>query len=106
MTAAIEELPGRTTVSERAVRRIAARAAREVAGIEREVEANAEIRGDRTSLDIRVRIGYPHPVASVTDACRAHLVRRTTELTGLVVATVDISVAELTAEKVVGGRIR
>lgn len=100
--AAAVELPGRTTVSQRAVRRIAAQAAREVAGIGRQVEADADIRGDRASLDVRVRIGYPQPVSTVTDACRAHLVRRTSELTGLVVAAVDIVVAELTTEKGLG----
>ncbi|MET7772963.1 Asp23/Gls24 family envelope stress response protein [Nocardia sp. NPDC005366] len=106
MTAAAGELPGRTTVSPRVVRRIAARAAREVAGVSGDVAIEAEINGGRTSLDVRLPIGYPQPITRVTEACREHVSRRTAELTGLTVTGVDIVIAELTTETVVGRQIR
>ncbi|WP_280399967.1 Asp23/Gls24 family envelope stress response protein [Nocardia carnea] len=106
MTAVSADLPGVTTVSGRAVRRIAARAAREVDGVAGAVEVAADISGDRTSLDIRLPVRYPEPVGRVTDACRAHLLRRTEELTGLGVTRVDIAVTELAAEVAPAGRVR
>ncbi|MET8652010.1 Asp23/Gls24 family envelope stress response protein [Nocardia aurea] len=105
MTAAAE-LPGRTTVSRRAVRRIAAEAAREVAGIAGDVDVDAEIRGDTTLLDVRLPIRYPLPITRVVEACREHLSRRTSELTGLTVAAVDIAVAELSTKDIAVRRIR
>ncbi|MFI5716127.1 Asp23/Gls24 family envelope stress response protein [Nocardia sp. NPDC051750] len=99
-------LPGVTTVSGRAVRRIAARAAREVAGVAGPVSVDAAVSGDRTALDIRLPILYPEPVGRVTDACRAHLQRRTAELTGLAVSRIDIVVTELAAAAARAGRVR
>lgn len=106
MTAVSADLPGVTTVSGRAVRRIAARAAREVAGVAGAVEVDADVSGDRTALDIRLPVRYPEPVGRVTDDCRAHLVRRTEELTGLGVSRIDIVVSELTADMAPAGRVR
>ncbi|QIS03111.1 Asp23/Gls24 family envelope stress response protein [Nocardia brasiliensis] len=100
------ELPGRTTVAPRAVRRIAARAAREVAGVGDDVRVAAEVFADRTALEVRLPIAYPCPVGKVTEACRGHLARRTHELTGLPVSTIDIEVAELTTETEAVRRLR
>lgn len=105
--AAAAELPGITTVAGRAVRRIAAQAAREVAGVGRDVDAEARVTGDRTALDLRIPVVYPAPVGRVADACRAHVLRRTTELTGLAVTGVDIVIGALVSESaVVERRVR
>ncbi|PXX60895.1 hypothetical protein DFR70_10986 [Nocardia tenerifensis] len=107
MTAAVaDEYPGVTTVAPRAVQRIAAQAAREVAGVGPDVRVEARVFADRTSLDVRLPIRYPAPVGRVTEECRGHLARRTRELTGLAVSAIDIVVAELTTETVAGRRVR
>lgn len=106
MTAVRTELPGVTTISDRAVRRIAARAAREVAGVAGPVGVDADISGDRAALDIRLPVRYPEPVGRVTDDCRTHLLRRTGELTGLDISRVDIVVTELTAAAISAGRVQ
>ncbi|MFD3743339.1 Asp23/Gls24 family envelope stress response protein [Nocardia sp. NPDC058633] len=98
MTSAAAELPGATTIDERAVRRIAARAATEVAGVERDVQVSAQVIGAGATLRVRLPIRYPLPVARVTDECRAHLIARTEELTGLAVPQVDIEVSALVPE--------
>lgn len=94
-TLSAAEFRGRTTVSERAVRRLAARATREVDGVAGEPEVSARVAGDSAVLRVRLPVVYPMPVGVVTDACRAHLMRRTHELSGLVVPRVDIDVSEL-----------
>ncbi|WP_024799568.1 hypothetical protein [Nocardia sp. BMG51109] len=86
---------GVTVVSERAVRRIAARAAREVDGVAPEVEVSARVTGNSAVLRVRLPVRYPRPVARIADACRAHLIRRTGELSGLSVPRVDIEVSAL-----------
>ncbi|WP_280378926.1 Asp23/Gls24 family envelope stress response protein [Nocardia wallacei] len=99
------ETRGVTVVSERAVRRIAARAAREVAGVESDVQVTARVVGDATVLHVRLPIRYPLPVARITDACRAHLIERTRELSGLAVPRVDIDVTALPTDAE-PGRVR
>ena len=89
------ELRGVTVVDERAVRRIATRAAREVTDVVSGVDVSARIVGNTASLRVRLSIRYPAPVARTTDACRAHLIRRTEELSGLSVPRVDIEVSAL-----------
>jgi len=99
MTAPLEvaaaDLPGTTTVGERAVRRIAARAAREVVGVEPDVQVTARVTGDSAVLRVRLPVRYPMPVGQVADACRAHLRTRTRELCGLLVPRVEIEVSAL-----------
>lgn len=95
MTSAAAELPGTTTIDERAVRRIATRAATEVAGVEPDVQVSAQVVGAGATLRVRLPIRYPLPVARVTDECRAHLITRTEELTGLAVPRVDIEVSAM-----------
>ncbi|MEV6362514.1 Asp23/Gls24 family envelope stress response protein [Nocardia asteroides] len=98
MTSAAAELPGTTTVGERAVRRIAERAAREVAGVEPGAQVSAQVVGTGATLRVRLPIRYPQPVGRVTDRCRAHLIARTEELTGLTVPRVDIEVSAMVPE--------
>ncbi|MCM6776343.1 Asp23/Gls24 family envelope stress response protein [Nocardia sp. CDC159] len=94
-TVAAAELPGRTTVGERAVRRIAARAAREVDGVGPDVRVSARVDGDTATLNVALPIRYPMPIGQVAARCRAHLIERTRELAGLTVPRVDIEVSAL-----------
>ncbi|UGT41669.1 Asp23/Gls24 family envelope stress response protein [Nocardia yamanashiensis] len=98
MTAPALELPGVTTVSARAVRRIAARAAAEVDGVRPRVTADAEVTADTAALRLRLPVRYPLPVARVTESCRTHLIERVGELTGLTVTGVDIAVTAMELE--------
>ena len=99
------ELPGTTTVGERAVRRIAARAAREVDGVEPDVQVTARVTGNSAVLSVRLPVRYPMPVGRVADACRAHVLARTRELSGLSVPRLDIEVSALPVSAA-GGRVR
>ncbi|MBF6387281.1 Asp23/Gls24 family envelope stress response protein [Nocardia farcinica] len=100
------DLPGVTVVADRVVRKIAARAAREVEGVEPDVDVAVRVLGDRASLDVRLAVGYPRPVGRTSDSCRAHLIRRTGELTGLTVDRVDIVVNRLVRPAETAGRVR
>ncbi|MEV6830589.1 Asp23/Gls24 family envelope stress response protein [Amycolatopsis sp. NPDC051102] len=84
---------GVTTVAPRAVRRIAARAAREVDGIGGAVTAEATVDGSVTTLDIALPVAYPAPITATAERVRTHLRERTAELTGLRVERVDITIA-------------
>lgn len=84
---------GVTTVAPRAVRRIAAHAAREVGDVGDDVTAEATVDGESTTLDIRLPVAYPAPIAATVERVREHLLGRTTELTGLSATRVDITVA-------------
>lgn len=97
--------PGRTTVAEQAVERIAARAltelssvggaARTLLGITVGGGVTARVRGGEVSLAVRLSVAYPTSVRTATAAARAHLTERVGALTGLSVSTVDIVVTEL-----------
>ncbi|MGV9411107.1 Asp23/Gls24 family envelope stress response protein [Nocardia sp. NPDC003693] len=97
MTVALE-LPGSTTVSDRAVRRIAERAATEVEGVAAAVSVDALVTADTAVLRVRLPVRYPLPVARVAESCRAHLVERVAELAGLRVTGVDIAISALVVE--------
>ncbi|MBL1076419.1 Asp23/Gls24 family envelope stress response protein [Nocardia sp. 2] len=99
MTVALD-LPGTTTVGERAVRRIAARAATEVDGVLPQVDVSAVVTTDTAALRVRLPVRYPLPVAAVTESCRAHLMARVAELAGLRVTGVDIAVSAMVVESV------
>lgn len=99
MTAAVAlETAGRTTVSERAVQRIAARAAREVDGVESGVTVDVRMSGDSAVLRVRLPIRYPLPVVRTAEQCRAHVIRRTGELTGVTVTGLDIEISAMVVE--------
>jgi uncharacterized alkaline shock family protein YloU len=86
---------GRTTVDSRVVRKIVARAATEVSGIGDGPKVTARIDGESATVDIRLSVPYPASVARTTEAVRAHLIRRTGELTGLAVPRVNIVIDAL-----------
>ncbi|MEC3953574.1 Asp23/Gls24 family envelope stress response protein [Nocardia sp. CDC153] len=94
----VADPPGRTTVSERAVRRIVARAAQEVDGVERDVTVRAQLTGDHAALRVSLPIRYPLPVARVSEDCRRHLIQRAGELAGVAVTEVRIEVTALVLE--------
>ncbi|ANZ39084.1 hypothetical protein BBK82_26420 [Lentzea guizhouensis] len=96
---------GLTTVADRAVGRIASRAAHEVAGVAG-ATASAHVTGGVAALDVRLDLHYPTPVATTTAAVRAHLAERVGALTGLAVSVVDVSVAELRTAAEVTRRVR
>ncbi|MGZ3143757.1 Asp23/Gls24 family envelope stress response protein [Lentzea chajnantorensis] len=96
---------GLTTVAERAVGRIATRAAHEVTGVAG-ATASAHVTGGVAALDVRLDLHYPAPVPATTAAVRAHLAERVGLLTGLAVSVVDVSVAVLRTAAEVSGRVR
>ncbi|NEA68517.1 DUF6286 domain-containing protein [Streptomyces sp. SID12488] len=94
MTAAAQR--GTTTVSERAVRRIAERATTEALPA-RTARASASVRGRRADVSLAVTLPYPAP-APLADTVRdvqRHVVERTRELTGLDVPAARVSVTSL-----------
>ncbi|MGW0556708.1 Asp23/Gls24 family envelope stress response protein [Streptomyces sp. NPDC002926] len=106
---------GSTTISERAVERIAARVLTEtehiggtagrILGIavpgehaDHAARVTAKVSGDSVAaLDVHLSVVYPESVAHTTEDARAHLVRRIADLTGLTVTRVDITVTALRA---------
>ncbi|CBG67641.1 putative membrane protein [Streptomyces scabiei 87.22] len=100
MTAAAQR--GTTTVSERAVRTIAQRAAGETLprpGGTRSVpsaRAAASVRGGRADLTLGVTLPYPLPLAETVGHVQRHVVERTRELTGLDVPAARLTVTALT----------
>ncbi|WP_329319666.1 MULTISPECIES: DUF6286 domain-containing Asp23/Gls24 family envelope stress response protein [unclassified Streptomyces] len=90
--------PGTTTVSDKAVRRIAERAASEALP-GRPVTASrvsAAVHGRRADVALGVSLPYPLPVAETAREVRRHVSERTRELTGLDVSLRRISVDTLT----------
>lgn len=107
---------GRTTVSPRAVERLAAYAVGELDdvggaaarlpglslrrdGEEEPVRVSAHVRGDTASLDVRLSVAYPASVRRTTERVRGHLAQRTKDLTGLDVERVDITVTALRGDR-------
>src|SRR3954468_538430 len=106
------DLPGRTTLADRAVERTATQAITEIAEVggttrwmlgdtfggsaeERSAQVSATVDDTTASLHVRLSIAYPASVARTTQHVRTHLVRRLHELTGLTVTRVDITVTAL-----------
>lgn len=91
MTAAAQR--GTTTVSERAVRRIAERAAAEaLSGRDRGSASGAvaSVRGARAEVSLNLTLPYPTPLAGTVRSVHAQVTARTRHMTGL-----DVSVARL-----------
>ncbi|MFD5061865.1 Asp23/Gls24 family envelope stress response protein [Streptomyces sp. NPDC058394] len=115
---------GSTTISDRAVERIAARVLTEVENIggapgrvlgievpgehaEDSARVAAKVSGDSVAaLDVRLSVAYPKSVAHTTEDARARLVRRVADLTGLTVSRVDITVTALHAPDSPTRRVR
>ncbi|MET8850748.1 Asp23/Gls24 family envelope stress response protein [Amycolatopsis sp. NPDC004625] len=103
---------GQLVISGHAVERIAAHATREVGDVggaagrvlgvalggenaDRPVKVAAEVDGGRVRLAARLSVAYPASVARTTEHARTHLRDRVSELTGLDVERVDITVTAL-----------
>jgi uncharacterized alkaline shock family protein YloU len=106
------DLPGRTTLADRAVERTATQAITEIADVggttrwmlgdtlggpaeERSAQVSATVDDTTASLHVRLSIAYPASVARTTQQVRSHLIQRLHELTGLAVTRVDITVTAL-----------
>ncbi|MFJ8487465.1 DUF6286 domain-containing Asp23/Gls24 family envelope stress response protein [Streptomyces sp. NPDC094038] len=100
MTAAAER--GTTTVSERAVRRIAERAVTEALprrGASRATGAAASVRGGRAELSLGITLPYPASLADTVRDVQRHVTSRTGQLTGLDVASTRVTVTSLAAPR-------
>ncbi|MDT8910022.1 Asp23/Gls24 family envelope stress response protein [Amycolatopsis sp. PS_44_ISF1] len=103
---------GELVISDRTVERIATQAVTELDGVggsatrmlgvavggedlDRSAKVTAQVHDDTVTLDVRLSISYPRSVAKTTEAAREHLRSRITELTGLAVSRVDITVTAL-----------
>jgi len=109
----VVESRGNTTIDDQVVAKIATRvvtevenvggAARRVLGVTVGSEAAAQrprvqatVTGTAVTVDVRLSITYPAPVSQVSQRVRTRLIDRITELTGLTVSQVDITVTALT----------
>ena len=104
---------GRTTISDRVVTRVAARAvaeveqasgaaARQLMGFtigrqtgEQAAPVSARIDGHLAMIQLRLSLAYPAPVRALTREVRRHVIERVTGLTGFEVRHVDIDVVSL-----------
>ena len=115
---------GETIIAPRVLEKIAGRAASEVDGVAAQggstgvgrllpwsaghdspATAQGDQTGDPLRVDLSVSILYPRPVATVTNAVRAQVIRRLAELCGMAATRVDISVPALVVPAP-GGRRR
>jgi uncharacterized alkaline shock family protein YloU len=58
-------------------------------------KSTADVDGSRAMLDLAISVRWPASVPAVTQAVREHVTSRVTELTGLIVTEVAISVTDL-----------
>ena len=103
---------GRTTIADRVVTRVAARAVAEVeqtGGAARQLmgftigrqtgegtaPVSARIDGHLAMIQLRLSLAYPAPVRSLTREVRTHVIEQVTGLTGFEVRHVDIEVVSL-----------
>jgi uncharacterized alkaline shock family protein YloU len=98
---------GRTTIDDRVVARLAAKAVTEVEGVvEDGATATADVRGGIVALDVRLSIAYPASITRTTQQARTHLIGRVGEFTGLEVSRVDITVTALQPRITAGRRVQ
>ncbi|MFI8347755.1 DUF6286 domain-containing protein [Streptomyces sp. NPDC085596] len=95
------ERRGTTTVSDRAVRRIAGRAVTEAlpGRAARTTGSSAAVRGGRAEIAVDVALPYPAPLAPTVRRVQDHVTARTAELTGLDVRTARVGVTALTPDR-------
>ncbi|MGW2213103.1 DUF6286 domain-containing Asp23/Gls24 family envelope stress response protein [Streptomyces sp. NPDC001781] len=98
------ERRGTTTVSDRAVRRIAGRAVTEAlpGQAARPTGSTAAVRGGRAEVAVDVALPYPSPLTTTVRRVQDHVTARTGELTGLDVRTARVGVTALTPDRAVG----
>lgn len=97
------ERRGRTEISDRAVTKIACRAALEVPEV-RDVHlgtslwsrpSGSRVRGGRATLRLTVSMAYPTPLHAVSARLREHVIERVEQQTGLEVRRLDIVLNEI-----------
>ncbi|MEW2448097.1 DUF6286 domain-containing protein [Streptomyces parvulus] len=101
MTAAPAER-GRTVVADRAVRRIAERAAAEAdlgGRHARVTDGTAAVRGGRADVRVDVRLPYPAALGETGERVRGRMADRVAELSGLTVRTATVRVQSLAADR-------
>lgn len=101
---------GRTTIAPVVVEKILLRAAADVDGVGPVVHtglgrlvpwlasgtsAEAEVGRESVTVDLTISVHYPRPVRQVAASLRTHATRTITDLTGLAVRQVNITVSEL-----------
>ncbi|MEU7403992.1 DUF6286 domain-containing protein [Streptomyces sp. NPDC044948] len=93
---------GRTVVADRAVRRIAERAAGEadLAGRHARVtRGTATVRGSRADVAVDVRLPYPAALGETGERVRGRMAARVAELSGLTVRAATVRVQSLSANR-------
>lgn len=95
------ERRGTTTVSDRAVRRIAGRAVAEAlpGHAARATGTSAAVRGGRAEVAVDVALPYPAPLTATVRRVQDHVTARTGELTGLDVRTARVGITALTPDR-------
>lgn len=100
---AAAERRGRTEISDRAVTKIACRAALEVPEVRDAYlgtslwarRSGSRVRGGRATLKLTVSMAYPTPLHAVSARLREHVIRRVEQQTGLEVRRLDIVMDEI-----------
>jgi uncharacterized alkaline shock family protein YloU len=69
-------------------------------------KASADVDGSLVVLSLSISVRWPAPVPEVSDAVRQHVCDRVTELTGLIVSEVSISVTDLVTRLPAPPRVR
>ncbi|HEX2273164.1 MAG TPA: Asp23/Gls24 family envelope stress response protein [Acidimicrobiales bacterium] len=77
--------------------KIARRVAGEVDGTVGRVNAEADLSPGRVTVRLELGVEYPRPVGEVAAEVQRRVAHRVSELTGLTVEAVDVTVAELPA---------
>ncbi|MGW7066351.1 DUF6286 domain-containing Asp23/Gls24 family envelope stress response protein [Streptomyces sp. NPDC054855] len=97
---------GTTTVADRAVRRIAERAATEApaSGAVEVRKGSAAVRGRRARVDVTVTLPYPAVLDESGESVRSHVTERTALLTGLTVSSARIRVRGLSRRELSAGQ--
>ncbi|MFE2246045.1 DUF6286 domain-containing protein [Streptomyces lavendulae] len=92
---------GTTTIADKAVRRIADRAAGEVLPVPLAGRAvgTATVHGRTASVELRVALPYPAPLSDTARQVQQHVADRTRRLTGLEVALPRLAVNQLVTPK-------
>jgi uncharacterized alkaline shock family protein YloU len=68
-------------------------------------KVSADVDGSRVLLDLAISVRWPASVPAVTKSVREHVTGRVTELTGLTVTEVAISVTDLAASLPAAARV-